>query len=102
MSTGPRPGRPSAEDRIVLDLLAEQAQDWMAEGSCAEVAVGPGNDPWFAERGQSGSTALAQRICARCPVQARCLEFALDGRIEWGVWGATTPWQRRRMRRGAA
>jgi WhiB family redox-sensing transcriptional regulator len=30
---------------------------------------------------------IARWFCADCPVRARCLEYALTGRIEYGVWG---------------
>lgn len=29
----------------------------------------------------------AKAICAGCPVKAECLEYALDGRELYGVWG---------------
>jgi WhiB family redox-sensing transcriptional regulator len=34
--------------------------------------------------------AKAISICKQCPVSNYCLEFALDGREKWGVWGGTT------------
>jgi WhiB family transcriptional regulator, redox-sensing transcriptional regulator len=40
----------------------------------------------------------AQRICARCPVRAPCLRFAMANQIDTGVWGGLTPEQRRRTR----
>jgi WhiB family redox-sensing transcriptional regulator len=38
----------------------------------------------------------AKAICAECPVQAPCLEFAIDQRERNGVWGGAT--ERERMR----
>jgi WhiB family transcriptional regulator, redox-sensing transcriptional regulator len=40
----------------------------------------------------------AKRICARCPVQARCLRWALDRDVAFGIWGGTTEDERRAMR----
>ncbi|MCC5953910.1 MAG: WhiB family transcriptional regulator [Acidimicrobiia bacterium] len=40
---------------------------------------------------------VAKRICATCPVQAPCLEYALANRIDHGVWGGTSERQRRRI-----
>ena len=42
---------------------------------------------------------VARRICAECPVQAECLEYALEYRIDHGVWGGTSERERRRILR---
>lgn len=41
-------------------------------------------------------------ICGRCPVRAECLMEALDHKTDEdvGVWGGTSPSQRRAIRRG--
>lgn len=39
----------------------------------------------------------AREICMRCPVIAQCLRVGL--REEFGIWGGTTPQQRRKIRR---
>jgi WhiB family redox-sensing transcriptional regulator len=39
----------------------------------------------------------AKRICAICPVQAPCLEYALSTRQEDGVWGGASEGERARM-----
>lgn len=39
----------------------------------------------------------AERLCSGCPVTSRCLATALRNREEHGVWGGTTPKQRRAM-----
>jgi WhiB family transcriptional regulator, redox-sensing transcriptional regulator len=41
--------------------------------------------------------AVAQAICAACPVAEACLDYALDERIEHGVWGGVTAASRRRI-----
>lgn len=45
------------------------------------------NDPelWFAE--SPSDVECAKALCTDCPVQAMCLEGALDRREPWGVWG---------------
>lgn len=48
-----------------------------------------------------GDTFTARAICATCPIRLACIAAALD-RAEWedhGIWGGTTPRQRRAMRR---
>jgi WhiB family redox-sensing transcriptional regulator len=41
----------------------------------------------------------AIRICRGCPVSSDCLEFALEARIRFGVWGGKTEKQRRNLQR---
>ena len=45
------------------------------------------------------SVQTAKRICRGCPVRTQCLEFALDARLEHGVWGGLTENERRSLRR---
>lgn len=53
-----------------------------------------------------GSTGIAleqietaRRICAACPVNSLCLEFALATNQEAGIWGGTTEEERRKLRK---
>lgn len=46
--------------------------------------------------------AIARTVCARCPVREECLRMALELGAEFGVWGGTTPEERRRMARATA
>jgi WhiB family redox-sensing transcriptional regulator len=41
----------------------------------------------------------AREICRDCPVRIQCLAEALDGRIEWGVWGGMSERERRALLR---
>lgn len=41
----------------------------------------------------------AKSICDRCPVRAECLAFALQARVEFGVWGGMNGKERRAMLR---
>jgi WhiB family redox-sensing transcriptional regulator len=40
---------------------------------------------------------VARRICEGCPVESRCLDYALRNRIDHGVWGGCSERQRRRI-----
>ncbi|MCG7592441.1 WhiB family transcriptional regulator [Mycobacterium sp. PSTR-4-N] len=53
---------------------------------------------FFAERG--GSAMAAKRICGTCPVQQQCLDHALLHNEKFGIWGGTSPKERRRMQLG--
>jgi WhiB family redox-sensing transcriptional regulator len=41
----------------------------------------------------------AQRVCDDCTVRDECLEYALQHRIEHGVWGGASERERRRILR---
>jgi len=42
--------------------------------------------------------AAAKRVCARCPVQSLCLEWAVLAGIQHGVWGGMSEEDRRSIR----
>ena len=65
--------------------------DWMAEGNC-------NNHPpavFFPSDGVG--VEIAKKICGTCSVRERCLDYALESRIDHGVWGGTSERQRRRI-----
>jgi WhiB family redox-sensing transcriptional regulator len=39
----------------------------------------------------------AKKLCETCTVKEQCLEYALENRIDHGVWGGTSERQRRRI-----
>lgn len=41
----------------------------------------------------------AKAVCTGCPVRTECLAYALDHRIEHGVWGGMTEKERRGLLR---
>jgi WhiB family redox-sensing transcriptional regulator len=41
----------------------------------------------------------AKAVCTGCPVRTECLAEALDGRINFGVWGGMTERERRALLR---
>lgn len=51
---------------------------------------------FFPGRGQSSKIKKAVEMCLYCPVQYECHEYAIDNKIEHGVWGGSTPEQRAR------
>lgn len=68
------------------------AVDWRSEGLCLR------HDPelFFPNAAEDPAPALA--ICRTCPVAGPCLAAALEAGECDGVWGGTTPDERRRMR----
>jgi WhiB family redox-sensing transcriptional regulator len=67
------------------------APEWMSAAVCASV------DPeiFFPEKG--GSTAAAKAICVGCPSVAACLAYAIEDRERYGVWGARSERERRKL-----
>ena len=65
--------------------------DWMSRGMC-RFELG---EVFFPTDGVG--VEIAKRICATCPVKGPCLEYALEHRIDHGVWGGTSERQRRRI-----
>lgn len=47
----------------------------------------------------AGHLAAIAPICGSCPVATECLRFALDTGQDYGLWAATTPTDRRAIRR---
>jgi WhiB family redox-sensing transcriptional regulator len=72
---------------------------WMADGNCRL------HPPATFFPSDGVGVDRARKICKDCPVIATCLEFALEERIDHGVWGGCSERERRRIlkrRRDAA
>jgi WhiB family redox-sensing transcriptional regulator len=68
-------------------------QEWMLHARCRSLAPGE----FFPSDGVG--VEKARRICAQCPVVNDCLEYALEYRIDHGVWGGASERERRRIMR---
>ena len=64
---------------------------WMSRGKCADLPP----ETFFPSDGVGVN--VAQAICADCSQKVRCLEYALDNRVDHGVWGGTSERERRRI-----
>jgi WhiB family redox-sensing transcriptional regulator len=73
-----------------LDLLPLRPA-WMRDALCREHP----EVSFFIERG--GAVAAAIAVCSDCLVRAECLRYALDHDERDGIWGGTTPAQRKMM-----
>lgn len=76
----------------VIDLV-RPAGAWAARAACR----GQDTRVFFVERGEP--TTEARRLCATCPVRDDCLDYALAANITFGIWGGTSPLQRRQLQR---
>ena len=103
-ATSPKGPRPSALSRAERAALNERPAEldtaphdpdsetaWMAEGNCRL------HPPATFFPSDGVGVDRARKICRDCPVAATCLEYALDARIDHGVWGACSERERRRI-----
>lgn len=73
--------------------------DWSDRGLCRNHAR---PDQWFPRRGPDDPGREAKAVCARCPVSAECLDYALSHSIREGIWGGLGEGDRRKLKRGLA
>jgi WhiB family transcriptional regulator, redox-sensing transcriptional regulator len=71
--------------------MSEFETEWMARGLCRD------HPPELFFPSDGVGVEVAKRICVECPVRQQCLEYALEHRIDHGVWGAASERQRRRI-----
>ena len=65
---------------------------WRTQAACRNH---PDPDLWFPSTGQHHRTRKAQQICAHCPVQTQCAQWAIDNREGYGIWGGQPQTERR-------
>lgn len=89
------PSEPSGRCFLYMDDYPLPEYDaehtWMLSGVCRD------RDPSFFFPSDGIGVEIARKVCATCPVQTDCLEYALSYRIEHGVWGGVSERQRRRI-----
>lgn len=73
-----------------------EERPWVVFSACRD----KDSDLFFPETKSAEAEALA--ICATCPVQLECLEYAIEAEIRFGVWGGMTEKERRRLARQIA
>ncbi len=80
-----------------MPIMSYYATEWRESGACITA------DPELFFPIASGGVSVrqaeqARRICAGCHVRRQCLQFAMDFGEAHGIWGGTTPEERRRAR----
>ncbi|MEU2339831.1 WhiB family transcriptional regulator [Streptomyces sp. NPDC013172] len=66
--------------------------NWSENGLCKPADA----DEMF---GEGASQQQAKTVCHSCEVRVECLAYALDHRMEFGVWGGMTERERRTLLR---
>lgn len=70
--------------------------EWQSEAACKDHPT----EWWYPERGANHVVVgRAKQICRTCPIQLKCLQYALYHNENIGIWGATTPDERRKLRK---
>jgi WhiB family redox-sensing transcriptional regulator len=92
----------------MIELLESRgARADIVEGNWRNAAACLINDPeLFFPLDNSGPARLqaeqAKAVCRRCPVTDKCLEWALESKEGFGVWGGLTADERRALSRRMA
>jgi WhiB family redox-sensing transcriptional regulator len=87
-----------ADNNNVISALIFEPQPWHKDAVCDQLPT----DLFFPSGKSEGARTdeeRAKEVCSLCPVQAECLEFALVHEERYGIWGGTTPDERRHLKR---
>jgi WhiB family transcriptional regulator, redox-sensing transcriptional regulator len=84
---------------VEIEVLVEAVREleWTRRAACGSLPARTADRIFFPERG--GSSKRARVICARCPVRADCLAYALEKGEAFGFWGGTSERERRQLRK---
>lgn len=69
--------------------------EWIKEGACLPFSP----EMFLPEPDDKDAEKLAKIVCESCVVKSECLSYALDNRIKVGIYGGTTPKERRNINR---
>ncbi len=61
---------------------------WVRDSLCSTPMAYP-QDFWFSDKRMDQNRAA--NFCLDCPVMFECAQYAVDNKIEHGVWGGLTP-----------
>ncbi len=78
------------------DPLLNDEGAWTVKANC----IGEDTSVFFP--GPEDDPKVAIKICNRCVVRDDCLDWAVAAKERFGIWGATTERQRRRIIRRSA
>lgn len=77
--------------------MTDSERSWYRRAACRGAPVELFFPDPDARRAEAALVAEAKAICARCPVREACLAEGMGE--EHGIWGGTTPAERRALRR---
>jgi WhiB family redox-sensing transcriptional regulator len=79
----------------LTEVVWEPEVVWRKDAACNGVS----SDIFFPASEEPPAARRAKEICAECPVQDACLQYALSTNQTAGVWGGLDANERRRLRR---
>lgn len=84
----------AADPAIAVPITEERP--WAVFAACRD----QNPDLFFPTNPEEERAAI--RVCNGCAVQVECLEFALEARVRFGIWGGLNEKQRRSLSRRIA
>ncbi len=80
----------------VTPLIIQTPESWQSQALCRDLS----DADFFLSGDDYAGLKKAKAVCAQCPVQEACLDFAIQSNQTLGVWGGASPNERRQIRRG--
>jgi len=81
---------------LILDIPITEERPWAVFAACRDV------DPDVFFPASADDATEARRVCSGCAVRYECLEFALETKVRFGIWGGMTDKERRSFLRRSA
>lgn len=73
--------------------------EWMEQARCREVGLHFFFPDVMPPKEMTAAVKQAKRVCGKCEVAAECLSYGMNE--TFGIWGGTTPMERRVLRKRA-
>lgn len=106
MTREQHPSKKTRTTRAVASKLAslESEARWQDKAACKGMDPTLFFGPEFAEtvKEKRDREDAAKAVCATCPVKKDCLEYALEAREAYGIWGGLTELERKTLLRKRA
>ena len=67
---------------------------WKDQAECADTD----SDIFVRGGAHEEKDSIAKIICSMCQVRIECLEYAIEYKMDYGIWGGTTGNERKRLR----
>jgi hypothetical protein len=74
-------------------LLSRANTVWMEQGACQN--RDEDGKIFFPDPGNNA--VMAKKMCGRCPVREKCLDWSIETRQMYGIWGGVSEKKRRQM-----